>query len=322
MNTDELLDDALGQLEPAQLAALDLAASQDQGLAMQRTNLRLSLERLLDDGEEDLEPPPGLLEGALDRVAALKSNNRRRVLEYAPSPSRLRWSDFAVAASILVAGLLTLVPALQRSRMQMAQVGCLGNLQQIGQALNSYWSVNRSYPYVHPSHPGSYVGSYAVLLNDGGYLPTTSVLDCPCGGRDDAPTLPGFQTLCEHERRIPGGGKGSFPLDYAYSLGRIDSHGGLGPPTPSNDGMVAMVADRPPFVFDGLIERVLDGNSPVHAGLGQNVLFTGGNARWQHNRHMGPLDDDLYLNQHDRLAPGVNDRDAVLTPAVFHFRHN
>lgn len=305
MNIDEIIEDSFGQPEPSRHDAL-----------------RRSLDLLLDDGDSDFDPPPGLADLTTNRIAAFVRNDRARILEFAPSPARVRWSDLAVAASILVAGLLTLVPALDRSRLQMSQVGCLSNLRQIGQALNSYLSVNRSYPFVNPRHPGSYVGSYAVLLNDGGYLPDTTVLDCPCGGHEGSPTMPAFELLCEHERKDPGVVKRSLPLDYAYSLGRRSARGEVGPPSPSASGLVAVVADRPPFAFDGVIERVLEGNSPVHAGLGQNVLFTGGNAKWQHSRFNGSKDDDLYLNQHHRLAPGLNDHDAVLTPAVFRFRQN
>lgn len=320
MKTDDLLDDVLGQRHPIRPAALE-AAAPDPALAARRAALRLSLERLLDDGDE-IEPPDGLADRTLRRVAAARASDRPRVLEFPPPTSRLRWSDVAVAASILVAGLLTLVPALQRSRQEMAQAGCLTNLRQIGQALNSYWNVNRSYPFVPPRQPGSYVGSFAVLLNDGGYLPATDVLDCPCGGHDGGGSLMAFEQLCEHERRQPGIGKKTFPLDYAYALGRRDHRGELGPPSPTADGRVAMVADRPPYLIDAAGERVLDGNSPVHAGRGQNVLFCGGDARWVHTRQLGPHDDDLYLNQNDRVAPGINDHDAVLTPAVFHFRQD
>ena len=65
------------------------------------------------------------------------------------SPIRVpfRWADFAVAASIFIAGVLTLLPAIQRSRERMNQAGCVFNLQQLGNSLAQYASLHPFLPY-------------------------------------------------------------------------------------------------------------------------------------------------------------------------------
>ena len=97
--------------------------------------LRAAIERLVDDGTE-LEYPPDLAR----RTVAFVARNRRRpfsLLDYVPVSLPFRWADFAVAASIFIAGTLTLLPAIQRSRERMNQAGCVFNLQQLGKAWRS-----------------------------------------------------------------------------------------------------------------------------------------------------------------------------------------
>ena len=107
--------------------------------------LRRAIYRLLDDGTP-FEHPPDLAQ----RTVAFVARNRRRtrsLIEYVPIRVPFRWADFAVAASIFVAGVLTLLPAIQRSRERMNQAGCVFNLQQLGNSLGQYASLQPFLPY-------------------------------------------------------------------------------------------------------------------------------------------------------------------------------
>src|SRR6185437_17042377 len=79
-----------------------------------------------------------------------------------------RWADFAVAAGIFVAGVLTLLPAIQRSRERMNQAGCVFNLQQLGNSFGQYATLNRLMPYPPSSRADAPAGSFAAMLHDAG----------------------------------------------------------------------------------------------------------------------------------------------------------
>ena len=107
--------------------------------AVRVERLRQAINRLLDDGTP-FEHPPGLAQ----RTVAFVARNRRRsrsLPDYVPVRVPFRWADFAVAASIFIAGVLTLLPAIQRSRERMNQAGCLFNLQQLGNSFGQYASL-------------------------------------------------------------------------------------------------------------------------------------------------------------------------------------
>ena len=93
-----------------------------------------------------------------------------------------RWADLAVAASIFIAGLLTLIPAVERSRERMNQAGCTFNLQQLGHSLAQYASIHPSYPYPPSDLADAHAGTFPAFLHDAGVLQDLSVLDCPYNG--------------------------------------------------------------------------------------------------------------------------------------------
>ena len=93
-----------------------------------------------------------------------------------------RWADFAVAAGIFIAGTLTLLPAIHRSRERMNQAGCVFNLQQLGNSLAQYASLHPFLPYPPSHRSDTHAGMFAVMLHDAGVLDNLSVLDCPCNG--------------------------------------------------------------------------------------------------------------------------------------------
>ena len=180
MNAQEMLDYAIGQLDgPArEKADGELVADPEQAEKFDR--LVRAIHQLLDDGAT-IEPPPDLA----GRTLAFVSENRRRrrsLLDVVPVTVPFRWADVAVAAGILLAGLLTLLPAVHRSKDRMDQASCVFNLQQLGLGLAQYGHQHHVYPYKSPDCPRATTGTFAALLHDSGFLDDLSLLDCPCNG--------------------------------------------------------------------------------------------------------------------------------------------
>ncbi len=112
MKPDEMIDFVLGQVDGAERERLEQSFRDDDVQAARVQRLRQAINQLLDD-RTPFEHPPDLAQ----RTVAFVARNRRRsrsLLEYVPVRVPFRWADFAVAASIFVAGALTLLPAIQR----------------------------------------------------------------------------------------------------------------------------------------------------------------------------------------------------------------
>ena len=168
MKADEMIDYVLGQVDGADRDRLDRSLRDDGETAARIERLRQTMYRLLDDGTP-FEHPPEL---ALRTVAFVARNRRRTfsIMDYAPVRVPFRWADFAVAASIFIAGALTLLPAIQRSRERMNQAGCVFNLQQLGNSLGQYESLHPFLPYPPTNRADAPAGSFATILHDAGVL--------------------------------------------------------------------------------------------------------------------------------------------------------
>jgi hypothetical protein len=316
MKADEMIDYVLGQVDGADRERLERALRDDDESAVRVERLRQTIYRLLDDGTP-FEHPPGLVE----RTVAFVARNRRRARPWSDSmPIRVpfRWADLAVAAGIFLAGVLTLLPAIQRSRERMNQAGCVFNLQQLGNSFGQYATVNQLMPYPPSSRADAPAGSFAAMLHDAGVLDDAKLLDCPCNGpcTHDGHELVGFDQL-EHLRRTdPARYQHLVSFDYAYNIGYHHAPQHPGPLDFSHSSQVPVLADQPDH--DGF--RIKAGNSPNHAGRGQNVLFGDGSVRWFRTRHISNDDADLYLNNAHQPRPGLHERDSVLVPSNAPFR--
>jgi len=311
MNADELLDFALGQLDDPRRRVIEEDCRSDPEAARRVERLRAACDALLDDGET-FAPPPGLAGRTLAFVAERRSSPS--LLDYVPARVPFRWADFAVAASIFIAGVLTLMPAVQRSRERMNQAGCVLNLQKIGQSLGQYVSTHQRYPAPPDGRGDARSGLFAALLQDGGFLEDVSLLDCPYNGRCDlrhAREMGTFDQADDLSKSDPARFQKMVCWDYGYNPGYRHASGHLGPIDARPASLIPVVADQPPAAaYLGDVAR----NSPNHFGAGQNVLYSDGAVRWHQSRHIGPDDNDVYLNNARRPEPGVHERDSVILP--------
>ncbi len=295
MKPEDLLDHALGRLEGPARDFAEAEFARDPALAGRADRLGLALNRLLDDGDP-FGPPIGLSARTVAFVAERKS--RRAILDFVPARVPFRWADVAVAAGILMAGLLTLLPAIKSARDKMSQAGCGFNLQQLYSSLTDYAERHRHYPKVCGKAPEAPVGSYARDLADVDPELNPRSLHCPCRGESSA------------DAPRPDLGH----IAYAYHIGhRHRDSDQVMPASPTTGTVIPILADEPPH--DG--RNILPGNSPNHGGRGQNVLCSDGSVRWLPTRQFNPLDRDIFLNDEEKLAPGVFPNDSTLVPAGF-----
>jgi hypothetical protein len=197
-----------------------------------------------------------------------------------------------------MAGVLTLIPAVNASRNKAAQAGCGFNLQQLGVCLAGYATSHHHYPDVCTKKPGSPVGSYALALKEEGLLRDPRTLHCPCSG--ECPPMDGPRIDPSH-------------IDYAYNVGnRAHVQGEAEPIRLGLSNTIPLLADEPPHEN----QEILPGNSPNHGYRGQNVLFSDLHVEWFPTRRV-KLDRDLFLNDHNRPEPGIGPIDSALVPAVF-----
>ena len=315
MNANDLLDYSLGQLDGPAREEVERALQADSAAAETVHLLTESLHRLLDDGL-DLAPPVGLA-GRTVALALETTHRKRTIHDYLPITVPFRWADVAVAAGILVAGLLTLLPAVQRSRERMEQAGCGYNLQQLGRALWQYGSRYQHYPFSPEQNPAAPAGAFVAMLHDDGQLNDSELasLKCPCNGRQSRPiSVPDFKTVCRLHEASPEQACDAIGSDYAYNPGyRHPDHGRVVPIAAIHSANVALLADQPPH--DNFRTRRL-GNSPNHGGRGQNVLYSDLHIGWHNTRRLGPKDDDMFLNARREAAPGLNLEDAALLPSM------
>jgi len=306
MIAQEYLDHALGLLDVDDEARVERELHEDPAAAARAARLARALDLLI--GKAD-EPPDDLAERTHARLA--ERLRRKPAVEMAPSRIPFGWADVAVAAGIFLASMAVLLPAAQRSKSKASVAACADNLRQIGIGLAQYSGAYGAYPQPEARGNVPYAGAFALMLNDKGLLPSTSLLNCPGTAPQAKPsTLPRYADLCK------AGAAGPDPclheVDYGYNLG--GGPDGLPAPIPASvGGEFALLSDRPAHAS----KRVMAGNSDNHGGSGQNVLHAGGHVAWHPTRRLGPEDPDMFLNDRHQPAPGLRPDDVVFAPASF-----
>ncbi len=316
MNAPDMIDFALGQLEGDDASQASLEVQSDPALAERIDRLGLGIRRMLDDDPNDTNPPKGLAERT---IAFVETSIRERasIIEFVPRRPRVRREDFAVAATIFLASLLALAPAILRGRERWGRAACTNNLHKVGMRLNQYAAMNQSYPFVSTDDDLPHVGAFVCKLSEAGLPLEPMDLACPCSGSDcgKAASLPHRSAICDAMKRSHDEGSKMLKNDFAFHVGyRRGLNGDPGPVPAHPQHATPILADQPTYSPDG---DILPGNSPNHAGRGQNVLFADGHVAWHDNRWVSPDDNDLYLNNENRPAYGTGPADSVLMPSVF-----
>lgn len=303
----DLIAFASGALDEPARSRLEAQLRTDAALRRELTQVRRQLGPLLE--ADAVAPPPGLVMDTL----ALVAEHACRDLPKAPSETRAgsmadrpwwRRADALVAASIALTLVALLLPALFALRVSSLQTACSNNLRSIWDGLNAYESAHHSLPDV-TLVPRPAAGMVAPILREAGYLPAN--VGCPVDGpvclnvpMHDLVNLPKSEFERAAVRLLPG---------YAYSLGFRDDAGALRGPALSHPDVPAA---QLPLLADAPNLAAALGNSPNHAGRGQNVLFSDGHVDFKTVRTAGLPGDDIYLNQAHRVAAGLGLHDVVL----------
>jgi hypothetical protein len=305
---EHLVGYLLNALDPVTHARVRAHLEHDPDARARLGLLEQALAPLAEDADE--EPPPGLAELTLARLAG-----RRGDLPAAPQPSphqrgltrrRLRFIDALAAACLLVVVAGVGVPVLARQWQQQRRLACENNLRKFWVGLQAYADrSDNEFPRVEAQGPRAVAGVFVPEMTDCGLLADVSVT-CPAQEQ----RAPGPYTVAELEQlyeKAPERYRAAARTlagDYAYCLGYQDgrAHRGLG--RDSGDGL-PILAD---CGGDG-------GNSANHGGAGQNVLYVGGNVRWCVQPNVGLGGDDIYVNHHFRVGAGLCQTDTVLAPS-------
>lgn len=314
MNPADMLDYTFGLLDEPRRMAFERALSRDSALADQVSRLGAGVSRLVDDGDE-IEPPLGLA----GRTIALVQQRKQRpqFLDFAPTRVPFRWTDVAVAATVLLAGLLTLVGPVISSRANMHQASCADNLRKLGVGLVRYASSHGSFPFVPAGDP---VGAYAVMLNETHDLTDPNALSCPCTSKagHHAPLPDDYEKFRIKIRGNPDACREMIGDNFAYNTGYRGKMGVT--PIPSTPpSVIPLASDAPPTDAEG---KILEGNSRSHDRRGQNVLFSDGHVEFKKNRWISDSDRDLFLNAAYNPARGLHASDSSLAHSIMRARDN
>ncbi|MEM6798027.1 MAG: DUF1559 domain-containing protein [Planctomycetota bacterium] len=329
---EQLVSYLLGELEAAEAADVETRLQSDPKLREQLDKLRECLPCDTSVGEESAElagpcePPSGLADRTADSVhdliLGLASTPAANAAtgEDAPRCSHsFTLVDAGVAAGVILALGMMLLPALQESREASRRNACQYNLAKIGKALQQYAEDHGGLlPHVHA---GENAGVYSVRVTDKGYLDrrqAANMVVCrssPLGQQIADGTvvmiIPSADQLKELNanalaiaRRLMGG-------SYAYRLGYLDG--------PLYQPIRFTGNSRSPMLSDAPNPQTGRWQSINHGGCGQNVLFQDGSVRYERDCLL--REDNLFVNAAGEPAAGRGWDDAVLvgsdrTPGV------
>jgi hypothetical protein len=273
------------------------------------------------EADADLrEPPRGLAARACQAVEA----HRTPVLldtSFAHAPRRWSLIDVAVAAGILLAAAAVFFPAVNHARAMARRAGCEDNLLQLGAAMLSYSEDHDGeFPGIEAKPQLSVAGVYAPKLISGRRIDNDRAFICPASAMvDERDTfrVPSVEQLLEATADQLAQWHRTMGGSYAFSLGYRDSNDAYRPARNKHRIHYALLADVPNLDgpnLDGSDEEGLVHVSLSHGGCGQNVLFEDGHVEYISTCTctLAGCNDNIFLNAHGKIEPGVNADDAVL----------
>lgn len=225
-----------------------------------------------------------------------------------PIGRRISLADFLVAASILLAAGVLLLPALATSRQHAQRLQCENNLRQLGVSLASYSDHSGGrFPYVPTSGNRAAAGIYGPMLLEDGYLTDPNLLLCSSSSlarqRDGwrVPTLREVEeatgdVLLKLHKRMGG--------SYAYTLGYMENGKHV---APRNQGRSHFV-----LMSDAPCSTVKVSQSPNHGRCGQNVLFEDLSVRFIVGCMLSQIGDDIFHDRDGNISCGKDPDDSCV----------
>ncbi|QDU62591.1 hypothetical protein Pan216_34580 [Planctomycetes bacterium Pan216] len=298
----DLIGYLLNSLEPDEEQAIEEQLERDPALRERLEEVRALIAPLSED-DLGVDVPSGLGERTLERIGDHRLGTMTEASDASSGP---RFLDVLIAASVLACLSTLALPAIGELRREHARLFCANKLRQLGTAFGVYADQeSERLPFIATGGPFNNAGCFAVQLKERHLLSSDAVLLCPSAnnGVVHVPTFNEFLeatdrlAYVDHLRRQMGG-------SYGYSLGHMNRghHAGA----PLRQSARPVLSDRPPRTGDPLFV-----NSPNHEDAGQNVLFANGCVRWLPSRTYG-CDEDLFVNDTDLIASGVNSDDTVI----------
>jgi len=227
--------------------------------------------------------------------------------------SRFRAADVAVAAALLVAATVLLIPAIQSSRFNARLQTCQYNLQRIGAALMQYGQQHAGFlPYVPPEGRLANAGVYAPTLIEAELIEGPSSVVCPDSPLAERRERFQIPTLDELRRATPGQAVAmhrDLGGSYGYSLGYIDERGVYRGTRDLRREQFALVADRPDPANP-------EPRSLNHASQGQNVLFEDGRVAFLTTPASLTSRDHFFVNDQGAIGPGMHRDDSVVVSST------
>jgi hypothetical protein len=309
---EHLLGYLLGALDSPETDVLEDHLATDRQLQAELELLRGGLEPL-DADRDPIEPPAGLATRTCLLISKYTEVSPAPVADpgerqAAASAGRWRLSDFAVAASVLIAAGMLFLPALSNSRSNARLLACQNNLKDLGAGLVNYSRQNNDlFPQIPLAGKMAAAGAYAPQLYEAGYVTTPNSIVCPASElADDRMFTPPSQKdimgaegehLTELRRKMGG--------SYGYTLGYQDANHVYHPTRNRSRERYALMADAPNLNSQHF-------QSSNHGGDGQNVLFEDGKVKYLKNCHLTDCRDEIFSNDEGKMAPGTHVDDAVI----------
>ncbi len=304
-----LLDDHLGQLSDADRQRLHEALGRDPQLAARHRRLQRILQPL--DAYGTPPPPPTLISGILDRIAAGEPQPTVLPESFLPGgatgglapPLGIAMRDILAVAAVITFFFALLVPSMAKVRERSQRVTCASHLGTIGRGVNSYALANAGTLPASRIRFTPYRASFLPVTDrstptGAEYSPNTRSLLLLVKMRfvRNARVL-----ICPSQKRplplndIETPGTGNLPHTLLCSYDSINMAG----PTPTYTATSALpyAADANPL-FDGLKFNRVDPtvtNSPNHRkASGQNVLRLDGSVNWCTTPNCGLRGDNIW----------------------------
>jgi hypothetical protein len=317
---EQLLGCILGVLDEDEQAALNAQLESNPEYRGEQDSLRRQLAPLA-ALRTDYDPPPGLADRTCRFVAAhtpspasaaTSSASKRLRSEVSPPGwmRRMTKLDAIMAATVLVAATLLILPAIANSRFSARRAACQNNLSELGKALTKYSQSNGGYfPAVPTQGKLAAAGIYAPVLLQNKLITDVSRIICPDSSLAANRNSFHIPTYSELELVPPAKIVNLRPTlggSYGYNLG-YTSDGKYYPTKNLYRNNFAVMSDSPS-------DRP-DHQSKNHGGWGQNVLYENESVKFITKSKPDGSNDDIFTNDAGQVAAGMRQNDSVVGPS-------